>query len=412
MEETSRFFLSDPTGALLLHCVLAISLSVHGCIVGVLFWKSTGVLLEAVGRLGFFPPAWVQVPRGPGSWPELRSSFVLCCIFSAGLFLAAVHLLYPHAQITALFPGFFAALACLLTLACLLLKKAVWAISPEAAPRRATPLAFAAALLLGLELLLLSALCSLLADPEKWPLLGALPWLLIRPNGFVVFALFLLLSLVILGTATAYFAPPGSRLSGALAVGGLFMLPPALLVDLFTLPEVALSPALFMLLAAMVALSLFGALLAPRFLKGATWSVPVLLGLCLILMFAFSASRVLAMVRALEQAAPGRVMILPKTQSSPTAAPPPASKLMRGEKLFDQICSGCHRWDNRVVGPALSSALIPYRGAPEKLIGFIRDPQKKNPDFPAMPRLGLKEQELADVAAYLLDRLAGNGAGP
>lgn len=34
---------------------------------------------------------------------------------------------------------------------------------------------------------------------------------------------------------------------------------------------------------------------------------------------------------------------------------------------------------------------------------FIRNPVKKNPDFPAMPGQGLSEMEVQSVAQYLLD---------
>jgi mono/diheme cytochrome c family protein len=47
-----------------------------------------------------------------------------------------------------------------------------------------------------------------------------------------------------------------------------------------------------------------------------------------------------------------------------------------------------------------------YRGQIEELKEFIRNPVKKDPAYPAMPKLQLSEAEIDAVARYLLERVA------
>ena len=46
-----------------------------------------------------------------------------------------------------------------------------------------------------------------------------------------------------------------------------------------------------------------------------------------------------------------------------------------------------------------------FKEKEDELKTFVRNPSKKNPGYPSMPKLGLKEDEIASVAAYLLQRL-------
>jgi cytochrome c551/c552 len=87
---------------------------------------------------------------------------------------------------------------------------------------------------------------------------------------------------------------------------------------------------------------------------------------------------------------------------------PAAAALEKGKTVFDSVCSGCHRFDTRVVGPPLNDVVPNYNGNVEWLKNFIRNPVKKDPGYPEMPKLGLKEEEIDAVARYLLSQ-AGKG---
>jgi len=81
----------------------------------------------------------------------------------------------------------------------------------------------------------------------------------------------------------------------------------------------------------------------------------------------------------------------------------------RGRRVFEDRCSSCHRFDTKLVGPPLAEVLPKYVEAPEELKAFIENPVKIDPDYPPMPRLGLRSTEIEAVAAYLLQRIGGEG---
>jgi len=94
-----------------------------------------------------------------------------------------------------------------------------------------------------------------------------------------------------------------------------------------------------------------------------------------------------------------------KAGEKPAAAD--AAVLEKGKKVFDTVCSVCHRFDSQVVGPPLNSVVPKYKGDVAKLKGFIRNPVKVNPALPAMPKPAIKEDEVDAVARYLLSKVKG-----
>ena len=77
-----------------------------------------------------------------------------------------------------------------------------------------------------------------------------------------------------------------------------------------------------------------------------------------------------------------------------------------GAEIYKVRCESCHRWDTKLVGPPHDKVIPKYVGKEAKLIAFIRNPVKVNPDYPPMPNPGLKPNEAKAVAEYLLNRLA------
>jgi cytochrome c551/c552 len=84
-----------------------------------------------------------------------------------------------------------------------------------------------------------------------------------------------------------------------------------------------------------------------------------------------------------------------------------AAAMEKGKKVFDTVCSVCHRFDSKIVGPPLNDVVPKYKGDVEKLKAFIRNPVKVNPSFPAMPKPAIKEDEVDAVARYLLSNVKG-----
>ena len=76
---------------------------------------------------------------------------------------------------------------------------------------------------------------------------------------------------------------------------------------------------------------------------------------------------------------------------------------LSGKEIYDVRCASCHKFDQKLVGPAHLDVLPKYEGKEAQLIAFIRNPVKVDPAYPPMPNPGLKPQEAEAVAKYLLE---------
>ncbi len=81
--------------------------------------------------------------------------------------------------------------------------------------------------------------------------------------------------------------------------------------------------------------------------------------------------------------------------------------IAKGEEIYNTRCIACHRFDQRVVGPAYFDVLPKYKDNFDGLVEFILNPVRVNPEeFPApMPNQGLSPAEAKAVASYLMKRL-------
>lgn len=80
---------------------------------------------------------------------------------------------------------------------------------------------------------------------------------------------------------------------------------------------------------------------------------------------------------------------------------------VNGEEIYNRICSACHKFDVKVVGPPYQQTIPKYNGDVKKLSTFILNPVKVSPDYPPMPSPGLKPKEADAVAKYLIDKVSG-----
>jgi len=72
-------------------------------------------------------------------------------------------------------------------------------------------------------------------------------------------------------------------------------------------------------------------------------------------------------------------------------------------EIYQVKCASCHKWDQKLVGPAHKDVIPKYAGKESQLIAFIRNPVKVDPAYPPMPNPGLKPNEAEAVAKYLLE---------
>lgn len=78
-------------------------------------------------------------------------------------------------------------------------------------------------------------------------------------------------------------------------------------------------------------------------------------------------------------------------------------KEISGKEIYQNICSSCHSFDHKVVGPPYEQTMPKYEGKMDKLVAFILSPTQNNPGYPPMPNPGLKPNQAQAVAKYIME---------
>lgn len=77
----------------------------------------------------------------------------------------------------------------------------------------------------------------------------------------------------------------------------------------------------------------------------------------------------------------------------------------RGMIAYLGVCTGCHSYDGRLVGPPIQTIQALYMDNPRGMAEYLANPVKKRPDYPEMPSQEyLGEETLLAVAKYVLTR--------
>jgi len=203
------------------------------------------------------------------------------------------------------------------------------------------------------------------------------------------------------------------RIAGGMMLGGVLLLPVFVLWDFYTLPAYTLTNAAFALgavaivLLCVLAIAVIGILQA----TGARFAVTVMVlatlvfGLVLVkqqLLYARANQEHLALLS--ERLEKEKADWTAEREAKRDASLVADEKL--GEKIYNERCTACHLFDQRVVGPPYNEVLPKYEDDLAALEAFIRNPVKVNPDYPAMPNQGLNIREVKAVSAYLLTKYA------
>ncbi|MCP5107072.1 MAG: cytochrome c [bacterium] len=272
---------------------------------------------------------------------------------------------------------------------------------------------------------------ALLVYPEKWFFLKApLPFPLFSITPLIHFAAFLFLTVIMTGAAILffYYRWPEKRLPedsphhglmkyhgyGLLLVGSL-LLPVILFWDLYNLPGYSLSVTVFVL-AVLVVITLFLLTVAaaimirdhktprPRFGVVSFLLALLLFGLVIgkDLTVQANASRETAAVLKMD-ALKARNAIIAKREEiyAKNMVIDPAL----GEKIYTEQCTACHTFDKKKLGPPLNDVLPRYKGNEKKLIAFITNPTKVDPNYTSMPNPGLTPIQVKAVVKFLVQKM-------
>lgn len=264
---------------------------------------------------------------------------------------------------------------------------------------------------------------SILLTPEFWPHLSHLPYLFLSWHGFTRFAEFLLLTCAITGNALLFsttspyptsIPPPAAdcvarRIGAGLSLGALLLWPLALGLEMALIPSLAGGRLLTALAVASILLAAFCTFLLGMTLYGKMHAPKTFFAMIILLFWCWAFMGHVARERTLTPVALAGLAVETPTPAlategesiPPEVSPSKAAKVLNGKELFEQKCSVCHRFDQRVVGPPLNSVVPGYRSDPETLTAFLMQPVKRNPDYPAMPNLGLTADQAEAIADYL-----------
>lgn len=78
----------------------------------------------------------------------------------------------------------------------------------------------------------------------------------------------------------------------------------------------------------------------------------------------------------------------------------------KGRLTYLAVCTGCHAYSRRIVGPPMIAVQALYRGRPDALAAWIAAPTHKRPDYPEMPPQNYLSPEVRkEVARYILEDL-------
>ncbi len=275
---------------------------------------------------------------------------------------------------------------------------------------------------------------GVLFNPEKLPLLRAQIRFLLSWNAVVKYLLFLALFFGMTGVGILLAAGRSAEgtdstdepyrglvrdLGAKTAFLATLVLPVFLLIDLVTLPDVALSAEVFAASVVVLLLSLSVCLmLVPASGKGEGRPGGRIAALYVAIFLAVLFHDHAAVDNAYQDRIAHMAMqdkavaVAEHAKAAPHEETEAAGKGEgeQGEAVFEGICAGCHRFDVRVVGPPLSEVVPKYGGDVEKLKSFIRNPVKVDPGYPSMPNLGLPEEKIDAVARYLIGRAQSGGS--
>jgi cytochrome c len=265
---------------------------------------------------------------------------------------------------------------------------------------------------------------ALILDPGRWAIVNSPLKFLFSWNVIARFLHFICAAFAVSGVAMIFFmfnwkesdrekdvefADYMKKLSGGIAIGFTLIQPLLIFWNLITLPDQALSGAVYlltvlvMLLLFIITLTLYRLLKESRIKLGNNVFVLFVVTFIVMIVNDHEAreNSIENQTRLLtSRAEEVRGAIQQEREAAMASSFKPDIKL--GEEIYNKQCSACHRFDQKLVGPAYDSVLPKYENNRDELIKFIRNPYKIEPGYPPMPKLGLSEKEIMSVAEFLL----------
>lgn len=269
------------------------------------------------------------------------------------------------------------------------------------------------------SLLLILACVSLSINTTKWQVVNNLFSLVVTPDALLRYLFFIVSSLTLTGAyilfINLYWGDTKTKIGdghkkiiSSLSLKIIFvftLLQPAFLfLGLFTMPDSSLSSSIFIIALFAVLLTFMALNIAYILSKEKNIKLSGYLFIILILVFA---SGIIKDQAAMSNSGALHALVLnseyekyfKELQASGSLGDTEAE----GKRIFNKICSTCHKFDQKLVGPPYKETLPKYEGKIDELAAFISNPVKKNQNYPPMPNQGIKMSEAKAVAKYIMN---------
>lgn len=263
---------------------------------------------------------------------------------------------------------------------------------------------------------------TIASDPASWSSVDNILKLLISGSIWINYLYFLSASFAFTGGAVLYFffvwqgginredkelSKKAQSLAVSSALIGSVMLPVFLFFKILLMPGASLSASVFVY----AGFTMAAVLLVCNFLYFIYKNSDVRYsGIVFFLMFALITFSVVKDQLAFKNAIKDHLLVV--TAKAEELEKEKSSLIVQvsgadGEKIYNEKCIACHKFDVKLVGPPYQETIPKYNGDIKKLAQFIYNPQKIDPSYPPMPNQGLKLKEAEAVAKYLMDKISG-----
>jgi cytochrome c len=274
-------------------------------------------------------------------------------------------------------------------------------------------------ILLGLFLFVGSI--TVAANPIKWKLVQSIWGFLIDGEIWMNFLYYIILALIISASAILYFflvwqGGIKNRTSEYLEYVKSFasklgftltlIIPIFIFTGLLLLPQSSRSPVIYILTFIIFAVIIILSNLYYQLLKTSNSGIAAAIFFMVFVLLSFLIVRdQLVFGNAIQPHLNSVVFVKAEELAKEKEANIATATGVDAEKIFNEKCSACHKFDTKVVGPPYDETVPKYNGDIKKLASYIYNPQKINPEYPPMPNQGLKQNEAEAMAKWLIEKV-------
>lgn len=263
---------------------------------------------------------------------------------------------------------------------------------------------------------------TLFTQPVLWKLVRTPVPLLFDWNAIARFGLLSHCFLVVFGLWIVFYrwrwrtAPEGEvrdekyenfirYLGSGIAIGFLLPLPAIALWVIGTLPQSSYTVAYFgVVIAAVIVMAVCAVSIWMMLSRASLHAMPTALVSFLVVLFFFIVNDQLARESANRALRNKQIDVHTRIKLADESQWEVAITLdlAEGEKTYKNICSTCHAFDKKLVGPPYNTTLAKYENDFTSLVNFISNPYKIDPGYPAMPKQPINKSQTYSVAAWIM----------